>query len=125
MVRAYRLFTGADGNSHVQAGSIELQAVVAADSIMFSQTAAHSSLDWHNDPVPQYVITLSGTLEFTTRTGETFVVRPGEVLIAQDHTGTGHKWRLVDDNPWIRAYVVYQEGADVRFTPDAQPAQTP
>jgi hypothetical protein len=32
----------------------------------------------------QYVITLSGTLEFTTRDGETFVLRPGEVLLAAD-----------------------------------------
>jgi hypothetical protein len=30
------------------------------------------------------VITLSGTLEFTTRDGETFVLRPGEVLLAAD-----------------------------------------
>lgn len=125
MVRAYRLYTGTDGNSHVQTGSIDLQAAVAADSITFSETPAHSSLDWHNDPVPQYVITLSGTLEFTTRTGETFVVRPGEVLIAQDHTGTGHRWRLTDDDPWIRAYVVYKTGADVRFTPDVESGQTP
>lgn len=33
-----------------------------------------------------------GTLEFTTRDGETFVLRPGEVLLAADTTGTGHRW---------------------------------
>jgi quercetin dioxygenase-like cupin family protein len=53
----------------------------------------------------QYVITLSGTLEFTTRDGETFVLRPGEVLLAADTTGTGHRWRRVDDQPWRRLYV--------------------
>ena len=75
-------------------------------AIHFKETPAHSSFDWHNDPEPQYVITLSGTLEFTTRDGETFVVRPGDVLVATDHVGSGHKWRLIDDQPWRRAYVV-------------------
>jgi len=53
----------------------------------------------------QYVISLSGTLEFTTRDGETFVLSPGEVLLAGDTTGTGHRWRLIDDQPWRRLYV--------------------
>ena len=53
----------------------------------------------------QYVITLTGTLEFTTRDGETFVLRPGEVLLAAGTTGTGHRWRLIDDQPWQRLYV--------------------
>jgi quercetin dioxygenase-like cupin family protein len=52
-----------------------------------------------------YVITLSGTLEFTTRDGETFVLRPGEVLLAADTTGTDHRCRLIDDQPWQRLYV--------------------
>ena len=50
-------------------------------------------------------MTLSGTLEFTTRDGETFVLRPGDVLLAADTTGTGHRWRLIDDQPWRRLYV--------------------
>jgi hypothetical protein len=58
------------------------------------------ALDWHTAPHVQYVITLSGILEFTTRGGETFVLRPGEVLLAADTTGTGHRWRLIDDQPW-------------------------
>jgi hypothetical protein len=52
-------------------------------AIHFKETPAHSSFDWHNDPEPQYVITLSGTLEFTTRDGETFVVRPGDEFVGQ------------------------------------------
>jgi hypothetical protein len=33
------------------------------------ETPPHSSYDWHDDPEPQYVITLSGMLEFATRDG--------------------------------------------------------
>jgi quercetin dioxygenase-like cupin family protein len=65
----------------------------------FKETPAHSSYDWHPDPEPQFVITLSGTLEFATPDGETFVLRPGDVLVAADHVGKGHRWRLIDD-PW-------------------------
>ncbi|HEY6766680.1 MAG TPA: hypothetical protein VI386_18115 [Candidatus Sulfotelmatobacter sp.] len=118
MIKAYHLYTGPDGNSHVTYGSVSGNELVASESILFKETAAHSSFDWHNDPIPQYVITLSGVLEFTTKGGETFTVHPGEILIATDHTGTGHKWRLVNDEPWKRAYVVFKQGVDTRFVPD-------
>ena len=117
MIKAYHLYTGADGNSHVTYGSVNGNELVASESILFKETPAHSSFDWHNDPEPQYVITLSGTLEFTTRDGETFVVRPGDVLVATDHVGSGHKWRLIDDQPWRRAYVVLKPGARDSFKP--------
>ena len=84
-------------------------------AIHFKETPAHSSDDWHLSPEPQYVITLSGVLEFTTRDGATFVVRPGEVLLSEDDVGTGHRWRLVDDQPWRRAYVVLKPGTKDSF----------
>lgn len=118
MIRAYRLFTGPDGNSHVTCGTVNGGRLVDAQSIEFKETAAHSSFDWHNDPTPQYVITLAGVLEFATLGGETFVLRPGDVLLAEDHTGSGHKWRLINDDPWKRAYVIFKEGANTQFVPD-------
>lgn len=122
MIRAYRLYTGPDGNSHVVSGSVNGGHLVDAKSIEFKETAAHSSFDWHNDPTPQYVITLAGVLEFTTAGGETFTLRPGDVLVAEDHTGSGHKWRLINDEPWKRAYVIFKEGANTQFVPDAVPS---
>jgi len=115
MIRAYRLLTGPDGNSHVERGTVNPDKLVDARSIHFKETPAHSSLDWHNDPIPQYVITLAGVLEFSTAGGESFTIHPGEVLVAEDHTGSGHKWRLINDEPWKRAYVVFKEGADTQF----------
>ena len=118
MIRAYRLYTGPDGNSHVARGVVSESKLVEAQSILFKETPAHSSLDWHNDPIPQYAITLAGVLEFSTVGGETFTIHPGEILVAEDHTGTGHKWRLINDEPWKRAYVIFKEGANTEFVPE-------
>ena len=116
-IRAFKLYTGRDNASHVLEGTIDEKARTDVIAIHFKETPAHSSYDWHPDPEPQYVITLSGTLEFTTPSGETFVLRPGDVLLAEDNAGTGHKWRLIDDQPWRRAYVVLKPGAHDSFVP--------
>jgi quercetin dioxygenase-like cupin family protein len=118
MIRAYRIYTGPDGNSHVARGRIDAGAMIKGESIQFKETPAHSSFNWHNDPTPQYVLTLAGVLEFTTVGGESFTIYPGDVLLAADHTGSGHKWRLINDEPWKRAYVIFTEGADTHFVAD-------
>ena len=113
-IRLIRLFTGDDGQSHFAVGEIALHKLdlvnavsqsEPAQRISFEETAAGSRLDWHNDPHPRYVITLRGRLEFETRTGAKQIVEPGDVLLAQDTTGGGHRWRLIDDQPWQRIYV--------------------
>jgi len=113
-MRLIRLFTGDDGQSHFAVGEIEWHQFVgpnalsgseAAQSISFEETAAGSSFDWHNAPHRQYVVTLSGRLQFETRTGAKQIVEPGDVMLAEDTTGGGHRWRLIDDQPWRRVYV--------------------
>jgi len=112
MTRLIHLFTGPDGRSHVEELPLPLHALEKARALHFEQTAAHAELDWHTAPCLQYVVTLSGTLEFTTRDGETFVLAPGDVLRAADTAGSGHRWRLIDDQPWRRLYVELDEPAD-------------
>ena len=62
------------------------------------KTPAFSSYDWHNAPVLQFVITLKGKLEFKMHDNSTFIIEPGDVLIANDLTGSGHQWKLIEDN---------------------------
>jgi quercetin dioxygenase-like cupin family protein len=114
-IRAFKLYTGPDHASHALQGMIDEKDRTDVIAIHFKETPAHSSGDWHESPESQYVITLTGTLEFTTRDGETFVVRPGDVLLSEDTVGTGHKWRLIDDQPWRRAYVVLKPGVKDSF----------
>ena len=119
MLHAFKLYTGPDNASHVIEGAVAENDRTDVVAIHLKETPAHSSLDWHDAPERQFVITLSGTLEFTTRDGEKFVVRPGDVLVAADTVGSGHKWRLIDDQPWRRAYVVLKPGARDLFVPKA------
>jgi hypothetical protein len=124
MIRCIRLWTGEDENSHFEEGVIELDpgqrndllsAKIPASSISFQETASGASFAWHTAPARQLVITLSGTLDFQIRGGGRFRIHPGDVLLAEDTTGTGHNWRLLDDQPWRRAYVILQPRATVPF----------
>ncbi|HEX8356325.1 MAG TPA: hypothetical protein VF610_02890 [Segetibacter sp.] len=115
MIKAYKIYTGSDNHSHVQMGAVVEEALSSTISIRFKETPAYSAYDWHPAPTKQYVLSLSGTLEFETRTGERFTLHPGEVLIALDTTGSGHKWQLIDDEPWRRAYIALGSEDDINF----------
>ena len=87
-------------------GANFLSEVVPASSISYRETKSGGTFAPHDAPTRQFVITLSGTLEFKTVTGAIFFIRPGDILLAEDTTGSGHSWKLVDDQPWRRAYVI-------------------
>ncbi len=116
-IKAFRLCTGSDNLSHVIQGTIDQNAITEVSNLSFKETPPHAKYDWHAAPEAQYVITLSGTLEFSTTGGENFILHPGEVLLAQDTTGPGHRWRLIDDQPWRRAYIVLKADEDKAFVP--------
>ena len=124
MIRCVRIWSGDDGNSHFEEGVIDLEPGKRGDeasgkmttkTISFQETASGGAFAWHTAPVRQLVITLSGTLDFQTREGEHFLIRPGDILLAEDTAGSGHSWKLTDDRPWRRAYVILEPGAPVAF----------
>ena len=91
MIRCIRMWTGDDGNSLFEEGWIDLAQGMRGDSVSepvrvsalsFQETRSAGSYEWHQDPVPRFVITLSGTLEFQTKSGATFIIHPGDVLLA-------------------------------------------
>jgi len=127
VIRCVRLFTGADEQSHVQIGRIDLSpgrnddlvsAAMESTTVTAEETASGGTLAWHTAPVRQLVVTLAGTLVFTTRDGEEFTLAPGDVLLAEDAVGSGHQWRLVGQDPWRRLYIVLADGAEVPFVAD-------
>lgn len=118
MIKAYKLYTGTDGHSRIAVGTVSEDMITEAVSITFKETPPHSSYDWHTAPAAQYVISLCGTLLFETRPGDTFILKPGDILIAMDTTGSGHRWQIIDDDPWKRAYIVFEKDAAINFIED-------
>ena len=128
MIRCVRLWTGADGHSLFEEGAIALadpagggqrgdvlSGTAMVTGLSFRETGAGGTYAPHQAPVRQLVVTLCGTLEFRTVPGATFVIRPGDILLAEDTTGSGHSWRLTDANPWRRAYAILADHAAVPF----------
>src|ERR1700730_9073278 len=73
MIRCVRMWTGEDGDSLFEEGWIDLAEGMRGDSVgkaipvvelSFQETSSGGSYEWHQDPVPRFVITLSGMLEF-------------------------------------------------------------
>jgi len=127
MIRCVRLWTGQDGASHVELGCLDMRPGRNADLVSGAMSAVHvtveetaggGALAWHTAPVRQLVVTLSGTLLFTTRDDEEFILAPGDVLLAEDTEGSGHQWQLRGADPWRRMYVVLAPGTEVPFLPD-------
>ncbi len=132
MIRCIRIWTDEDGNSRFEEGMIDMPKGERGDvlsgtfpvaSISFRETEAGGAFEWHDAPTRQFVITLSGTLDFQTRSGAHFILRLGDILLAEDTTGSGHSWKLIDDQPWRRAYVILGPGAQVPFV--VKPAGPP
>jgi hypothetical protein len=127
MIRCVRLWTGHDDASHVELGRLDMlpgrnadlvSAAMSAAHVTIEETAGGGALAWHTAPVRQLVVTLSGTLLFTTRDAEEFTLAPGDVLLAEDTEGSGHQWQLRGTDPWRRMYVVLEPGTEVPFLPD-------
>jgi Acetyl-CoA hydrolase/transferase C-terminal domain len=64
-------------------------------STSFQETGSGTPA-WHDAPTRQFVVTLSGTLDFQTRNGEYVTIRPGAILLAEDTADSGHRWKLID-----------------------------
>ena len=78
---------------------------IECHSVRVAETKPGGVYDWHPAPRKQYVVTLAGTIEFTFGNGEILIVKPGDIFLADDLEGRGHKWRIVGDEPWKRLYV--------------------
>ena len=102
-MRIVRVFTGPDGQSHfedlevpeTQGPRYSITDVLPATAAAF-RLAPSGDIDYHNAPRRQFVVCLSGKLEVECGNGDRRVFSPGDVLLADDTTGQGHKSRDVD-----------------------------
>jgi len=107
-MKIVRVYTGDDGESHFEAVEIPLtdrgptgafSELVPAKGVIFREVGGDYDLDFHNAPRRQYVINLTGAAELEVGDGSTCYLGPGDILLAEDTTGRGHKSRGVDGQP--------------------------
>ena len=117
-LKAIRLINIEVDKCTFEMGKIPIRQHINAN-YFFAQTDV-STLEKIPHPAPrrQYVITLKGKLRFTVSNGETFMIEPGIILIANDTAGEGHTWEVTDGNEWERIYIPLEEDTDDYFIAD-------
>ena len=96
-----RLFTGRDAQSHFEDLPIELLPVeyaqislpIPVNQALFGVTHDVEEIGWHNTTLRQYIIILKGSMEIEVGSGECKIFEAGDVLLAEDTTGSGHVTR--------------------------------
>ena len=112
-MKIIRTYTGADQKSHFEdielafepMGDTETTQLQDATDIVFRRAPAGYFHEWHVAPKRQYVITLSGQWEVEVGDGSRRRFDPGDVLLAEDTTGQGHRSRVLGSEPRVYAFV--------------------
>jgi hypothetical protein len=110
-LKAIRLFNLPNGSCTFEEGFLPNATTVEINGFF-----AKTTIEAHPAPRRQFVVTLQGTLEFTVTNGDTFIIQPGVLLIAEDTTGPGHTWRIIEGNAWHRLYIPVPVGINSHFT---------
>ena len=100
-----RLYSDDNGDSNFENIEIELNDFgdigklsekFPVKDIIFRETGGDYDYDFHNAPQKQFIILLDGVIEIETSLGEKRNFQSGEILLAEDVSGKGHKTRSVD-----------------------------
>jgi hypothetical protein len=98
----FRVYTGDDGHSHLEelaVGSPLLAEAFTAARIQFNEVrTAYGADDWHTAPARLVLFLIDGQIELGFRDG-THVFNPGDALLIEDTTGTGHTIRMPGATP--------------------------
>jgi hypothetical protein len=114
-LKAYKLVTINETESSFLEGSVPELQHIKTDYFFIHTLVEGWELGAHIAPRYQFVITLKGKLKFTVTNGDTFIIEPGVILIADDLAGKGHTWEIMEGKEWHRIYIVPGKGADDCF----------
>lgn len=108
----YRVFSSADGHSHIEEISPEsrpeiasLTNVAEASIRVFPEVR---TMDFHPLPERRLIIHLSGEVEIETSDGAKQIFRAGDVRLMEDTGGRGHAHRDLGA-PNAAAYIILQD----------------
>jgi hypothetical protein len=107
-MKVVRLYTGADNKSHFADLQIPLKdggkvgfvsELTKATGVVFRETTGDYDYHFHTAPRRQYVVNLEREVEIEVGDGTRRILRTGDILLAEDTTGQGHKSRAVARKP--------------------------
>lgn len=108
-----RLYTGDDGETHIEELPLEqhpeLSTLHAVTGLVFRRHEAGNSIDFHPAPRRQYIINVSGEVEYVLGDGSVHRFGPGHVTLAEDLTGRGHITRVPGTEPRISVAIPLAE----------------
>src|SRR5262245_41158849 len=105
----FRLYTGSDGQSHVE--RIDLKATsdwtagLATTKISFREDGVGRFTDWQPAPRRHFVIILSAQLAMGLGDGTKHIFGPGDARLVEDTTGKGHTTRVHGNQPCVTATI--------------------
>ena len=95
----YRLYTGEDGQSHME--TYDVPDVMPVVEMVFRKHEPGNFIDWHPAPRRQFIITLEGEVEIGLGDGSIYKLGAGDVMLAEDLDGHGHTTRAVGNVPRV------------------------
>ena len=108
-IKVVNIYTDSEGDSHFKDVVVELQetnfappapplnvsSFRPADQYGFLVAPTGWIGDWHPTPQRQLFSYLAGKVEIRVSDGEVRTLGPGDILLVEDTTGTGHQSRIV------------------------------
>ena len=100
-----RIFSNEEGDSLFEDIEIELESAgeignlsnnYPVENTIFRETSGDYDFDFHNAPQRQFVVLLDGIIEIETSLGVKRRFEKGEILLAEDTSGKGHKSKSID-----------------------------
>jgi hypothetical protein len=116
-MKAFKLININNTECSFQEGAIMELTKIKADYFLIQTNIEAYEIISHPAPRYQFVITTKGRLRFTVTNGDTFIIEPGVILIADDLLGKGHTWEIIDGKEWHRIYIVPEKDVNEYFTP--------
>ena len=116
-MRITRLYTGKDNESHFDEIEIHLESrgplgfftnPMGVKAFFFREVPAGYQYTWHNVVCREYVVTLEGKAEIEVSSGDKRLFGKGDVLLAEDVSGHGHKTRVIGKKPWRQAFITLE-----------------
>jgi quercetin dioxygenase-like cupin family protein len=108
----FHVYTGDDGDSHVEeltvGGHPILAEALSAATIQFNEVSTDFVNDWHTAPQRLVVMMLEGQIELGFKDGPR-VFNPGDAILVEDTTGSGHTMRIPSATPPVTAVVYLAE----------------